>query len=140
MASRVSSKSSMWRDLPNAKLVLAWMALGISIIFYFSDWSPPWRIAIVVRPQISSPARNKISNDGEIYTGSILFTPRHGDQCLKRTFDNRTGEMRDNGSVACDVVAPREKTKNTTVGMAAMRMRAIGEALRHQKIESAHSP
>ncbi len=138
MASRVSSKSWMWRDLPSAKLVLAWIALGSSIFFYFSDWSPPWRIAIVVRPQINSPARDIVRTDGEIYTGSIVVTPTRGDQCSKRIFDNQTGEMRDNGFVTCDAVVPRETAKSAAEGMAAMRMRAIGEALRHHKFESTH--
>ncbi len=130
MAARISSKSWMWRDLPSAKLVLAWIALGISIFFYFSDWSPPWRIAIVVTPQFSSPARDKVNNTREIYTGSIVIAPTHGDQCLERKFDNQTGQMGNNGLVACEAAVPREKTKNTTEGMAAMRMRAISGAFR----------
>jgi hypothetical protein len=41
-------------------------------------------------------------NDDEIYTGSILFTPRQGRICRQFLFDNRTGRFSDNGNVDCE--------------------------------------
>ncbi len=41
-------------------------------------------------------------SDDEIYTGSILFTPREGRICRQFLFDNRTGRFSDNGNVDCE--------------------------------------
>jgi hypothetical protein len=42
------------------------------------------------------------SDDDEIYTGSILFTPPEGKICHQILFDNRTGGFSDNGNVDCE--------------------------------------
>ncbi len=38
----------------------------------------------------------------EIYTGSILFMPYDGNDCRQNLLDNLTGQIRENGIVACD--------------------------------------
>jgi hypothetical protein len=111
MASRVSFERWMLRDLPQAKLVLVWIAFACSIFFYFSDWPAP-RHQTTVMPQFSI-ADNESKNDDEIYTGSIRITPTGGGQCWERKFDNRSGKMWGKGFLNCEKVAPQEKEKNT---------------------------
>lgn len=42
-----------------------------------------------------------IANGDEIYTGSILYMPNTSDVCHQWLFDNRTGDLTDNGLVDC---------------------------------------
>jgi hypothetical protein len=41
-------------------------------------------------------------SEEEIYTGSILYVPNEGTICRQLLFDNRTGQLRDNGLVDCE--------------------------------------
>jgi hypothetical protein len=38
----------------------------------------------------------------DVYTGSILYMPSEGNVCRQFLFDNRTGQMQDNGAVDCE--------------------------------------
>lgn len=65
------------------------------------------------------------------YFGSIILSPTHGDKCHKRRIDNRTGAVRSEGLVDCDVVPSlkqlRERGDKRTIG----RLRLIGDAFSH---------
>lgn len=56
---------------------------------------------------VSRQAKNQAAGQGpptdeEIYTGSILFMPYVGNDCRQNLLDNITGQIRENGVVACD--------------------------------------
>jgi hypothetical protein len=130
MATRLSFDRWLLRDLPLAKVTLIWVAFGLSILFYFSDWSPHRR-ELAARPQFSNVISVNNNDDDQIYTGSIVFSPTRGDQCWERMLDNRTGKMWDKGFINCDEVTPQEKAKKMAEGMGAMRMRAFSKVFRH---------
>jgi hypothetical protein len=44
-------------------------------------------------------------SDSEIYTGSILYMPNTSNVCHQWLFDNRNGQLADNGSVDCQRAA-----------------------------------
>ena len=58
---------------------------------------PPW-LPLSKPAQASKPA----PSEEEIYTGSILYVPSEGTICRQLLFDNRTGQLRDNGLVDCE--------------------------------------
>jgi hypothetical protein len=127
MTSRVPTRRWLFRDVPRTYVVLAWLAFGLSIIYlFFGDWFP-FRHETAVRPQLSSSNKN---NNDEPYTGSMIFVPSHGDRCLERMIDNRTGRMWDKAYINCDKLALTEHS--SAGGMGIMRMRAIGKALLHE--------
>ncbi|HVX99353.1 MAG TPA: hypothetical protein VHA55_06140 [Pseudorhodoplanes sp.] len=45
--------------------------------------------------------------DEDIYTGSILFMPYNGNMCRQNMLDNRTGSIKEIGTVPCDVALSR---------------------------------
>ncbi len=65
------------------------------------------------------------ASDDALYTGSILFVPRDGDNCWQRFLDNRTGRLWDNGFVSCEALAPRSLISQPGRYSAAGRVEAI---------------
>ncbi len=62
------------------------------------------------------------------YLGSIIVSPQHGDKCLELGLDNRNGAMWDKGYVDCDVIPPLSTLQDEAKGLAARRLKAIGNA------------
>ncbi len=62
------------------------------------------------------------------YLGSIIVSPRRGDKCFEVGLDNRNGAMWDKGYVNCDVVPPLSTLREQAKGLAARRLKAIGNA------------
>ena len=52
--------------------------------------------------QLAAAKPAPVPSDAEIYTGSILFVPDDGRVCRRFLFDNRTGQVQDNGVVDCE--------------------------------------
>jgi hypothetical protein len=77
--------------------VAVFLTLGLFVNEeYLSNGPHP---AAPVAPRV---APNVGPSDDDIYTGSILFTPREGRICRQFLFDNRTGRFSDNGNVDCE--------------------------------------
>jgi hypothetical protein len=43
----------------------------------------------------------EIESDAELYTGTIQLAPSRTNICRRMTFDNRSGQMQEHGSVLC---------------------------------------
>ena len=100
MAARVSSRRWLLRDIPQTYVVLVWVAFCLSLLFYFSDWSPFQREAAVRQQNVNNA---NAANIDKRYAGSIIVVvPERGGRCLERVFDNRTGQLRDRGFVNCN--------------------------------------
>lgn len=141
MTSRALSRGWLLIDLPRTIVLLAWIAFGCSILFYFSDWFPHWR-DVVIAPQANSGTRIDQANSGtrvdkdesdKLYNGLIFIVPTRGDRCWERVLDNRTGRMWDKGYVNCDEAAARLAAQSQPEGLSALRMRAIGKAFLPQR-------
>jgi hypothetical protein len=77
--------------------------LGLSVLLVHkvgSSKAPaPQRDA---RPEEQARNGTHARDDGETYTGSILYMPHVGATCHQLLFDNLTGKMADNGPVDCN--------------------------------------
>ncbi len=135
MASRLSNRRWLLRDIPRTGVLFVWTAFAVSILIYFVDLAPVWRDimarlhlgGVVSRAAIAAPD----SGNDKLYTGSIIFVPSRGDRCQEWAIDNRTGGMSDRGYVSCYGVAATANLPDGGVG--AQRMRAIGKAFLHEK-------
>jgi hypothetical protein len=127
MATRISKRRWLLRDVPRIGTLLVWAAFGFSILTYFVDWSSLQRWMLTASRGAAANAQADTSSDQKLYTGSIIFVPARGDFCSEWTFDNRNGEMWDKGKVNCSVAPPSNKPVE---GMSALRMRAIGKAFK----------
>ena len=101
----------------------------ISFVYYFSGWPAPWRFGAqgLHAGGGSGHAVAKVDPNAH-YLGSIILSPRSGDKCWERGLDNRNGAMWDKGYVECDVVPPLKKLQSEAKGLAARRLKAIGNA------------
>jgi hypothetical protein len=68
-------------------------------------------------------------NDGEIYTGSILYMPDDSNVCHQWLFDNQNGQFTDNGDVDCLRAAYRG-TLDGPKQWSAARVRVISSGFR----------
>lgn len=125
MASRVSSRGWIVRDIPRTFVLLVWVALVVGMLFYFIDWSPLRRES-AVRPELNNGSNEKR------YIGSIVVDPPRGDLCRESILDNRTGKMWDKGYVKCNSLVSQPSEKIPPEGIDIMRMRAVGKAFRHE--------
>jgi hypothetical protein len=123
MASRVSSRRWLLRDLRQASIVLVCASVVVGGLMYFIDWTP-------VRHEITRPQSNSANNE-QRYAGSIIL-PTHGGRCWEAVFDNRIGRMIDKGDVKCDQAAQQLAEKNPVQDFDAIRLRAVGKAFRHE--------
>ena len=69
-------------------------------------------------------------NTGEVYTGSVLYMPQEGRNCLQMLFDNNTGRFTDNGSVDCENAAYRGVDGNLPKQWSSDRTRVIADGFR----------
>jgi len=129
MGTRRTSRYWLSRDIRLASALFVWTAFVVAVLINLFDWQP-FRPAIAVQSQANPTAPKHALESDKIYTGAIFFVPSSGDYCLQRMIDNRTGNMWDNGSVDCHELARAlGQPRRNTLGLA--RVRAIGEALRH---------
>ena len=129
MSPQVSLGRWTWRDRPMSILALAGIAISLIVsAYYFNGWAPPWlRGAIGLHGSGVVHGRAQGTDDNH-YLGSIILTPRRGDKCWERGLDNRNGAMWDKGPVDCDVVPPLKTLQDQAKGLAAQRLKAIGNA------------
>jgi hypothetical protein len=126
MASRVSHRRWLLREVPHIVALFVWAAFGFAILTYFVDTATFQRwILTVSRGNAAPKTQADASNGQKPYNGSILFVPSRGDFCTKWMFDNRSGGMWDQGQVDCSVMATPDKS---TEGMSTLRMQSIGKA------------
>ena len=120
----------MLRDLPTSRIALAGLAIIlIAFVYYFSGWPLPWRFAAQnVQAGGAGGGTAEKADPNAHYLGSIILSPRRGDKCWERMLDNRNGTMWDKGYVECDVVPPLRKLQDEAKGLAARRLKAIGNA------------
>jgi hypothetical protein len=129
MATRRSNRRWLLRDARRMAALFVWALIGFGFMAYLVDWSPlqRWVPAGSRWAKGAGTAQTDTTNDTKLYTGSILFVPRHGDLCTEWLLDNRNGNMWDNGQVRCRVVAAPNKPAE---GMSTLRMQAIGKAFK----------
>ena len=121
MASRVSSRRWLLREIPQTYVLLVLVAFVVAIFTYFIDWS-------TVRRESAVQPNN--DNNEQRYTGSIII-PTGRDMCWTMMFDNRTGKLRENGYVKCEEAERQFAEKNPPRGAEMVRLREVGKAFRN---------
>ena len=128
MATRLSNRRWLLRDVPHLGALSVWALAGFAALVYCFDWPALQRItADMLRSTMPAKSSTDTGNAPTIYTGSILFVPPRGELCAQWIFDNRNGGMWDNGQVSCkpDAASNRpEEVKSTA------RILAIGRAFK----------
>jgi len=111
-----ATKLDTWRDRSDiAQAVFALACLIAVIAFsFFAD-------VRIASHQAGAP---RVPTDDEIYTGSILFMPHIGNDCRQNLLDNLTGQIRENGVVACDAALASSNGGQTRT-LSAARVEAI---------------
>jgi hypothetical protein len=126
MASRVLSRRQFSRDLPRAYALLSCAAFGMTLLIFLSHyWSQ------VPRDSTVTVQLNDTDNDKR-YAGSIMIDPPRGEMCWERIFDNRTGNMRENGYVKCNNAPLQLSDDNQPHGLGVNRLNEIGKTFRHK--------
>lgn len=122
MASRGVSHRWLFRDLPQAYVVLVLAAACVGFLVIASTyWS---------RDRHDHVKATTHADYRKRYAGSILVTTENPDVCLKSKFDNRTGTISYNEYVKCndDAISPAENG-----GIESARLRAVGKAFRRER-------
>jgi hypothetical protein len=119
MASRVSSRRWLLREVPQAYVLLVLVAFVVSIFTYFIDWPT------VRRKSAVQPTNNTIN---QRYSGSIII-PMGMDMCWTIMLDNRTGNMRDGGHIKC---AEATGQFSETISPERTRLREVSKSFRHK--------
>ena len=128
MATRLSNRRWLLRDVPRLGALSVWALAGFAVLAYCFDWPALQRItAAALRPTMAAKLSTDTGNAQGIYTGSILFVPPRGELCAQWSFDNRNGGMWDNGQVNCRPTAASNKPEEV---MSTARMLAIGKAFK----------
>jgi len=83
----------------------------------------------VITARQHTAAKRATSGDEDIYTGSILYMPDRGNGCRQIMFDNRNGQLTDNGYVDCEVAFSRSADEGPKKWSAA-RVRVISDGFR----------
>lgn len=124
MASHISSRRWLLREIRPAYLLLVSVALAVAILAYFVDWSTIRRERVhVVQPKNDNVERR--------YIGSIIV-PTGGDMCWTFILDNRSGKMRDGGFSKCDEAIRQFDEKNSSQSLDSVRLRDVGKAFRRE--------
>jgi len=120
MASAASIRKWLFRDLWRVSALIALFIIIVPLLISYFVWSPP---------QIASAARSTKNHNANkrIYDGLIFIPTERPNICWELIFDNRTGEMRDNGYAKCESVA----AINETDSFERTRLREVGKAFRH---------
>lgn len=102
----MSSRLQASRDFPKFKLALGVIAIILAAsLSPLNGWSQTLLKGVTGRSRHVPPihADAKAESDNAHYLGLIILSPRHGDKCHERRIDNRTGAVRSEGLVDCDV-------------------------------------
>jgi hypothetical protein len=121
MASGRSSVGWFWRDF-RLSAIFVWAAFGVSLMLYFN-------VPKSIMAQHNSKIIAQPDND-TLYTGSIIVVPSHGNLCWQRMFDNRTGNIWDNGYPNCDEVVSQLIEQRHSKAISSIRLHAISDAFR----------
>lgn len=73
---------------------------------------------------------DRLTEDDEIRTGSIVFMPSQGDECQQNLFDNDTGRIWVIGAVPCDVALALKRPRYASTPQ---RLQAISNTFRISK-------
>jgi hypothetical protein len=115
-----------------SRTVLAGIVVSLAVsIYYFNGWTPRWLWGVISwRGSDVSEVGTKTKKEGSDthYLGTIILSPRRGDQCWERGLDNRNGAMWEKGPIDCDVVPSLKTLEEEAKGLAARRLKAIGKA------------
>jgi hypothetical protein len=125
MATRLSNRHWLLRDVPRLGVLSLWALAGFAVLAYCFEGPALMRIVATAFQPAALPAAT--GNDPDIYTGSIIFVPPRGELCGQWIFDNRNGALRDNGQVNCRPASAGGKPVEVT---SAARMIAIGKAFK----------
>jgi hypothetical protein len=87
-------RGERWRQIAVLAAIAGVVAIGLFVAGEF-EFASFLTARFVAKPAVAK------SGD-EIYTGSILYLPNEGNICRQLLFDNRNGQIRDNGLVDCD--------------------------------------
>jgi hypothetical protein len=127
MATRISHRRWLLRDVPHLGALSVWALAGFAILTYCFDPPAFHRIAsAALRSVLAAKPSADPGNAQSIYTGSILFVPPRGELCGQWKFDNRNGALWDNGQVSCRPAGANKPEEVTS----AARMIAIGKAFK----------
>lgn len=130
MASRVSTRRWLLRDIRPAYVLLLLVGFVVAFFSYFIDW-PSVRRESTARPNSDNAARPKGENIEQHYTGSIIIPTGKG-LCWTFILNNRTGYMLDGGYLKCDEVMHQFAGSNSREGMDMFRLREVGKAFRRE--------
>jgi hypothetical protein len=129
VASRKRLASWLWRDASLVYILIVWVAFVFSLIFYFSAW-PLTQRPSATKVEAKNEAKDQ-ANDGQLYTGSIVFVPSNGDFCWLRMLDNRTGRFWDKGFSNCYDVVTDLKEQKQRGQLSILRMQEVSKVFRH---------
>lgn len=124
MASHISSRRWLLREIRPAYLLLVSVALAVAILAYFIDWS-------TVRRERVRAVQPKNDNVERRYAGAIIV-PTGGDMCWTFILDNRSENMRDGGFSKCDEALRQFDEKNPSQNLDTVRLRDVGKAFRRE--------
>ena len=118
MASAASLRKWLFRDFRRVSALIFIIAVPL-LISYF-EWSPP-------HPASAGRSTKNNNENKRNYDGLIFIPTDRPNICWELIFDNRTGELRDNGYVKCESIA----AINETNSFERMRLHEVGRAFRH---------
>jgi hypothetical protein len=128
MATHLSHRRLLLRDVPRLAVLSFWALVGFAILVYCFERPAVQRMisAALHQGTMARPTADP-GNTQTMYTGSILFVPPRGELCGQWIFDNRNGEMWDNGQVNC---RPPDASNRSGEATSTARMIAIGKAFK----------
>ena len=85
-----------WNNVRQVLLVLLALGTTLGLGAFATD-----EYVAVSKRHAAAAAAEAMANGDEIYTGSILYMPNTSDVCHQWLFDNRNGDLTDNGLVDC---------------------------------------
>jgi len=111
-------------DIPRAVIAGAALAglFALASVIGSGLQGPSMREAVLAR---AAPQQS----DDELTTGSIVFVPALGNTCRQNLIDNRTGEIRGNGTVPCNEALAGAPNRRSS-GPGANRIDIIRESFR----------
>ena len=93
---KAKATTSFERDRRHGLITCAWLSAALAAAIIAGG--------TVTKISGSSSAGNMayMAPAGSMQSGAILFVPLEGNVCRKRSIDNETWRMRDDGNVVCD--------------------------------------
>ena len=119
MASAASLRKWFFRDFRRISVLIAFFVITIPLLIFYFEWSPP-------RPASNARSTKTDKKSQRIYDGLIFIPTDRPNICWELIFDNRTGELRDNGYTKCESIGPI----NETDSFERTRLQEVGRAFR----------